>query len=86
MACREHEALATDVVDDLHLAGVHHLRVLHRVREAGVGHLEDDLVPLLEFVDVMEGGEVGGPVAGYRNRPSLAGERCLRVVAGPLLQ
>ena len=56
------------------------------VDEGPVGHLQRDLVALLHRVDVAEGGEVGGPVAGDRDRLALARHRRFGVVAGAELE
>ena len=86
MAGGHHQLVEPDGVEDPHVARVDDLVPLHGVGERGVGHLHADLVAVLDLIDVPERRQVGGPVTGDRDRARLAGERGVRVVAGPLLQ
>ncbi len=86
MTGAQHQALVADVADDADLVRLHRRRCLHAVDEGAVGHLEDHLVAAVHRVDLAEGRQVGGAVTGDPDRPALARERRLRIVAGPLPQ
>ena len=77
VAGAQHQALVADLLDDADVARVDDLGLLHPVGEGRVGHLEGDPVAPLHRVDVAEGRQVGGAVAGDPDRAALAGERRL---------
>src|SRR5215211_1993477 len=86
MAGGEDETTVADGFDDPDVSRIDHLVLLDRVGEGCIGHLDPDLVTVLDLVDLPERGEIGGPVTGDRDRSGLAGDRCRPVVARALLQ
>src|SRR6266545_4448793 len=82
----EHQLVVIDRLQDLDVLRIDDLVPGDLVGERRVGHLQADLVAVLDLIYVAEGGEVGGAVAGDRHRPRLSRERGLQVVAGPVLE
>ena len=67
----EHEALVADLTHDLHVARVDDLGSLDPIGEGRVGHLQGHGVAAVHRVDVAEGGEVCGPMAGDAHGPAI---------------
>ena len=66
--------------------GRHDLLLHHEVAELALHRVDEDLVAGLELVDPVEGGAVGGAVAGDGRVALLPGQRGLGVVARALLE
>ncbi len=62
------------------------LRAGHVVSEQTLAGEDEDGVPASEFVQVVEGGGEGGPMAGYRSVARLTRKRRPLIVTGPTLE